>query len=230
MRKLQINYAESSQKLRKLYVKYFNESTQMMKNQQLIRFLEEIKYRENLNQTQVAERIGTGLQYLSDVKNGRYPLTNELIEKLYVNFTYLQDLEDSKQQPQGRPYYDVDFLGGFDVMVNDQTATPAYFIDFTPYNKDGVCWCNITGRSMEPKIEHGDIIALKEIEDRRNIEYGDIYAIVTDYDLRTVKIVRRGTDDEHLRLIPINKDFDEQEVEKASIIRMYKVVCNIKRL
>lgn len=130
----------------------------------------------------------------------------------------------------GRPYYNVDFLGGFNVMVNDQTTLPAYFIDFEPYNKDGICWCNITGHSMEPKIEHGDIIALKEVKDNRAIEFGNIYAIVTNYDLRTVKIVRRGDDDEHLRLVPINKDFDEMIIELSSILRIYKVVCNIKKL
>lgn len=192
----------------------------------------------NLSQNELANMIGYDQSNLSKVlKGGRAVPANlkELItEKTDISRRWLlygegnMTLQDAPTI--GRPYYDVDFLGGFDVMVNDQTATPAYFIDFNPYNKEGVCWCNITGRSMEPKIEHGDIIALKEIEDRRNIEYGDIYAIVTDYDLRTVKIVRRGADDEHLRLIPINKDFDEQEVEKASIIRMYKVVCNIKRL
>lgn len=38
----------------------------------------------------------------------------------------------------GRPYYNVDFLGGFDVIINDQTVLPEYNIDFKPYNKDGV--------------------------------------------------------------------------------------------
>ena len=132
-------------------------------------------------------------------------------------------------QPSGRPYYDIDFLGGFDMMVNDQTTTPAYFIDFAPFNKDGIYWCNITGHSMEPKIEHGDIIALKEVHDIRGVEFGEIYAIVTDYDLRTVKIVRRGDDEDHLRLVPINKDFDPIDVEVDTILRIYKVVCNIKK-
>ena len=193
-----------------------------------------------LKPTNFASMVNFGQSNFSKVLRGerKVPanLTEAILNNTNVSREWLVNGEGSmfdkgqKVPTTGRPYYDVDFLGGFDVMVNDQTATPAYFIDFNPYNKDGICWCNITGRSMEPKIEHGDIIALKEIEDKRNIEYGDIYAIVTDYDLRTVKIVRRGADDEHLRLIPINKDFDEQEVEKASIIRMYKVVCNIKRL
>ena len=54
---------------------------------------------------------------------------------------------------KGAPYYDVDFLGGFDLTFNDQTVTPEYNIDFKPFNKPGVTWVNITGHSMEPKIK-----------------------------------------------------------------------------
>lgn len=62
----------------------------------------------------------------------------------------------------GVPYYNVDFIGGFDLVLNDQTVTPEYLIDFQQYNKS-TCWCNITGHSMEPEIASGDIIALKQI-------------------------------------------------------------------
>ncbi len=133
---------------------------------------------------------------------------------------------------KGRPYYNVDFIGGFDLVANDQTITPEYYIDFPPYNKDGIIWCNITGRSMEPQIGHGDIIALKEVIGWQSyLSYGEVYAIVTHNDLRTVKIVRKGSDENHLRLIPINtEEFDEQEIEKSMIIRVYSVVGCIKKM
>ena len=67
----------------------------------------------------------------------------------------------------GRPYFNVDFLGGFDIVLNDQTVLPEYNIDFKPYNKDGVMWCNITGHSMEPLVSSGDVIAIKEMKDWR---------------------------------------------------------------
>ena len=90
----------------------------------------------------------------------------------------------------GAPYYNVDFIGGFDAVLNDQTTTPAYFIDFAPFNKPGVVWCNITGHSMEPELNNGDIIAMREVTSP--IEYlpaGEIYGIVTD-EYRTVKRLR----------------------------------------
>lgn len=132
----------------------------------------------------------------------------------------------------GRPYYNVDFIGGFDLVLNDQTTLPEYNIDFQPYNKDGVVWCNITGHSMEPAIGHGDIIAIKEIYDWKSyITYGEIYALVTRNELRTVKIVRKGCDEDHYRLVPINtEEYDEQQIEKSQIARVFSVLGCVKKM
>ena len=132
----------------------------------------------------------------------------------------------------GRPYYNVDFIGGFDVIFNDQTVNPDYNIDFPPYNKEGVVWCNITGHSMEPQISHGDIIALREVCDWRSfIPMGEVYAIVTANDLRTIKIIRKGDDAEHLRLVPVNRDgYDEQQILKRDILRVFSVLGCIKKM
>ena len=132
----------------------------------------------------------------------------------------------------GRPYYNVDFIGGFDLVFNDQTIVPEYNIDFAPYNQDGVVWCNITGNSMQPKISHGDIIAIKEVIGWQDyLSMGEIYAVVTANNLRTVKIIRRGKSDNTLRFIPINTaEFDEQEVPIKMIIRVFEVLGCMKRL
>lgn len=132
----------------------------------------------------------------------------------------------------GRPYYNVDFIGGFDLVFNDQTIVPEYNIDFAPYNQDGVVWCNITGNSMQPKISHGDIIAIKEVVGWQDyLSMGEIYAVVTANNLRTVKIIRQGKSEGTLRFIPINTaEFDEQEVPIKMITRVFEVLGCMKRL
>lgn len=52
--------------------------------------LDEIRFRDKLNQQQVAERIHVSSQHLSDVKNGRFPFSDDLRERLYEEFTYLR--------------------------------------------------------------------------------------------------------------------------------------------
>ena len=145
--------------------------------------------------------------------------------------TALEAVKPQISYSSGRPYYNVDFIGGFDMVFNDQTTNPEYNIDFAPYNRDGVVWCNITGHSMEPKISHGDIIALKEVVDWQSyLTMGEIYAIVTNNDLRTVKVIRKGSDKDVFRLVPINTaEFDEQEISKNMIIRIFEVLGCMKR-
>lgn len=134
----------------------------------------------------------------------------------------------SDSPDKGAPYYDVDFLGGFDLTFNEQTINPEYNIDFKPFNKQGVRWVNITGHSMEPKINHGDIIALKEctLED---VQYGEIYAVVLDT-IRTVKILRKSKNPDRMRYVPINdENYDEQEYDNSRILRIFEVLGNISR-
>ena len=133
----------------------------------------------------------------------------------------------------GRPYFNVDFLGGFDIIINDQTVMPEYNIDFKPYNKEGVMWCNITGHSMEPLVSNGDIIAIKEMKEWRNfILYGEVYGIVTE-DMRTVKVVTKSEQgQDFMRLVPINKseEYQPQDIPVKLITHVFKVVGCMKKM
>lgn len=146
---------------------------------------------------------------------------SEKVEKLpSVNQTY-----------EGAPYFNVDFIGGFDVIVNDQTRNPDFYINYPPYNQEGVVWCNLTGHSMEPEISNGDIIALREVT--TPIQYlpaGEIYGIVTE-EYRTVKRVRLSQKEGFVRLIPSNKseEFCEQEIPISMILKVYAVLGSIRK-
>ena len=126
----------------------------------------------------------------------------------------------------GSPFYDVDFIGGFDEIFNSQTAVPACNIVVPGFEKASL-WCNVTGHSMEPKICHGDIIALHECN-VQDIQYGEIYAVVLD-SFRTIKILRKGTTSDVMRYVPINPDFDDQEFPVSRILRIFEVLGSIAK-
>ena len=133
----------------------------------------------------------------------------------------------SLEKGQGKPYFDVDFLGGFDEVFNSQATVPTCNVIVPGFEKAQV-WCNVTGHSMEPKISHGDIIALREcsVDD---IQYGETYAVVLDT-IRTIKILRKGSSPDVLRYVPINTtDFDEQEYPIARIQRIFEVIGSISK-
>lgn len=130
-----------------------------------------------------------------------------------------------KSYTKGIPYFNVDFEMGYDEMFNDQTSNPEFLIDFKPYNKCDV-WCNARGNSMYPTIASGDIIALKEIKDTRYIISNEIYAIVTDNGLRTIKrIIDKG---DRYTLVPDNKEYPEQDIDKSVVTKLFLVVGAMK--
>lgn len=146
-------------------------------------------------------------------------------------YPYDEEEPKANQALEGAPYYDVDFIGGFKEVENDQQLIPAYYIDFKPYNGNGILWCNICGRSMEPELSSGDIMAIKEVTSPiEYIPYGDIYAIVTD-DYRTVKRITRSEREGHIRLVPSNPapEYVAQDLPVSLIRKIYKVLGSMKR-
>lgn len=141
------------------------------------------------------------------------------------------DTAPRKSFTEGVPYYNIDFIGGFDIVLNDQTTKPEYLIDFKKYN-EATCWCNVTGHSMEPEITHGDIIALKKIEDKSFLPLGEVYAIVTTNGMRTIKRLGPSTDPKCYTLVPTNKspEYGIQELPKNMIEHIFQVLGCMKRL
>lgn len=156
--------------------------------------------------------------WLVDGDGDKFRLPDEVLETIPVRRSY-----DTRV---GKPYYNVDFVAGFDLIINDQTVNPEYMIDFEPYNKCD-CWCNATGNSMHPTISHGDKIAIKEVKDPKTCLINDeIYAIVTSNELRTIKRVRDNGDT--ITLIPDNKSYSEQTISKDLLMRVFRVLGSVK--
>lgn len=196
-----------------------------------------------LTQSDLQKVLGVTQGFISRIENGKEPISVELKNILCdiygVDVVRKYELSEQKNTDKspvvsfntGVPYYDVDFIGGFDLVLNDQTTTPAYMIDFQMYNSSD-CWCNVTGHSMEPAISSGDIIALKEVQDWSTfLPFGEIYAIVTT-EHRTIKKISAGHDHNFFTLIPLNKsiEYQPQEIPKSIILKVYKVMGCMKKL
>lgn len=188
----------------------------------------------DLTQQQAAERLGTTRQTLG-VWFKYAKLTPEILQNvkdnLNIDLTKGGDSAPliSSDSRKGVPYYDIDFIGGFDLVYQNQIANPSYYIDFLPFNNADY-WINVTGKSMGPLIAHGDIVALKEVKDWQSfLLMGDIYAIITKNDLRTIKILEAGSDKDHYTLVPYNEKHKSQEIPKKVITHVFKVIGCIKK-
>lgn len=86
------------------------------------------------------------------------------------------------------------------------------------------------GDSMQPIINDGDFIAVREVTDFDDIFYGQIYMVITAQN-RMVKYVRRYAEDEdnYVILRSANQEYDDIKMAKSRIIKMY-IVENILSL
>lgn len=212
--------------------------------------LKRFRLENSISQMEICELLGVKQPYISNIENGKRPLNEDKFSILYNHYGNIilkykttdrpivvqNDKDENSNIPQisytsGVPYYNVDFIGGFDIVENDQTLNPEYLIDFRKYN-EATCWCNVTGHSMEPEITHGDIIALKRIEDFSFIPLGEVYAIVTTNGMRTIKRIGPSQNKDMYMLIPTNKspEYGEQELPKTMIMYIYQVLGCMKRL
>lgn len=151
-------------------------------------------------------------------------------EMVSNNGAIVPQVKAERPTGDGKPFYDVDFALGFNGMYNDEPNVPSKLISVPGYEKADF-WCRTSGDSMKPFISNGDIIALKEIEDWQSfLPMNEVYAIMTTNDLRTVKVVRKGSDEGHLTLHAYNEEYEDQEISKSAIMKVFKVIGALKTM
>lgn len=172
---------------------------------------------------------------------GKQKITDKTLRKIAdahgVSFEWLKygegemfienELKPEISYTDGVPYYDEMFECGFNELTAPNSENPEYLIKMPGYEK-ATLWCNASGASMEPEINNGDIIAMRRMEDFSFLTFGDIYGIITTNGLRTIKRLGKSSDPGCYRLIPTNKDYDEQDIPKDKILIVYRVMGAMK--
>lgn len=216
-----------------------------MDEKSIIVRLSEILQTQEISVNSFAKKAGIDPGNLRKMLAGKQTVTEKSLSKISetfrVSLNWLkygegemteEETTEEGASPQvsyteGAPYYDVDFLLGFDEIGSPDRENPDYLIRMPGYEKVTL-WCNASGHSMEPEISNGDIVALQRIEDFSFLPYGDVYGIITTNGMRTIKRLGRGSREGYYNLIPTNKDYDEQEIPIRMIAIVYRVMGAMK--
>lgn len=190
--------------------------------------------------SQFAAKAGIDTSGFHKMLKGQLKITATTLKKIAaaygLNMSWLLTGEGemcaSVRRPEisyaaGVPYYDEDFLLGFDEILAPSTERQEYLINMPGYEK-ATLWCNASGHSMESEINNGDIIALQRVEDFSFLPYGDVYGFITTNGMRTIKRLGRSEKAGYYRLIPTNKNYDEQEIPLTKIALVYRVMGAMK--
>ena len=183
-------------------------------------------------------------------KSGKYPMIKpEMAKVILAKYPTIQEvwflsgfgpmlctleeppLSFSTSSKAGVPYYPIDFVHEFDLIQSKNPKALSYHINFQIFNHADF-WCHVNGRSMEPEISSGDIVAMKELSGKEaGIVYGEVYGIITK-NFCTIRRVAKGDGDRFLKLIPSNKssEYAEQEIPRTAIEHIFQVLCCVKKL
>jgi phage repressor protein C with HTH and peptisase S24 domain len=120
------------------------------------------------------------------------------------------------------PYYEIPATMSPIAVYSDEKEIPVYYIEM-PALKDCDFALPAWGDSMYPKIKNGQIIAVKELRDKSQIQWGEIYLIITD-EIRAVKYLRRHQDESKVILASENREhFDDMVIDKDKILHLFIV-------
>lgn len=208
------------------------------------KIIERIKYliaQQGLSQARFAGRLGISAANMSKHLNGKLPITNGLVNRICLDYNvsrrWLLNGEDTpfakdsnvKETPgqpaqRGVPVYDIDVTAGFGSL--DRICTEDRISGYVnlpglnnSYNERLV---RVSGDSMEPAIQNGSYIAIRE-QQADSIAWGHIYVIVTDTN-RMVKTVRQHhSDAKTLILHSENPEYKDVELHIKKVIGLYKV-------
>ena len=130
---------------------------------------------------------------------------------------------------QGTPVYDIDATCG-------DLSRPIVFTDehiighvSLPNVSPNAVIVRANGDSMEPHINDGDWIAVREVFNFNELYYGQVYLVITE-ELRLLKYLRKDEDEQNYILLRSENDrYDDIRLAKSSIRSLF-IVENVLSL
>ncbi len=205
-----------------------------------------------ITQSEFAKRIDIDASNFSKHLTGKQPISTTLINRIVADLgvskewltkgiepmypstpnetpahirTVTLPSEAISQTHNGAKVYGLDVTAGNlarDRMFTDDLIIGS--IDVPSINPD----CSIvkvSGDSMKPIINNGDMIAIREIRNPNLIFWGQIYVVLLE-DYRMVKYVRKHENPDRVILRSENSAYDDIEIEKRDICDLF-IVENI---
>lgn len=209
-------------------------------NRSLKKAIEAIKYEFRLTQKEIADKLGYKTPYLSDVINGRKPVSEQFTDKLCATFELNRDwlltgegemLKGESEEPylcemaNYVPLLPISAQGGslndFVVSVKnrdcEKVISPIKGADFA---------MTVAGDSMAPEYPNGAQILIKRINENIFIEWGKVYVLDTANG-SVIKIVTKSEMDGCLHCTSINSDqkrYAPFDVPMDEIYGMFRVM------
>ena len=198
-----------------------------------------------MTQAQFAARTGVDASALSRMLSGHVQVGEAYINRLVVDLgvskpwltrgdgvPFPKDLHAKQldvagegvlvRERSGAPVYDINVSAGNANLPREFTADRIVgYLNLPGVNPENPL-VRVHGNSMSPRITDGSWVSLRDVTEGTTILWGQIYVIVLD-DYRMVKYLRRHSDPEKVVLHSDNPDYQDIEVKRSDIRKLYLV-------
>lgn len=206
----------------------------------------------NMTQEQLAQRLGVGKAALSMIETGKASLStrnkNILVQDFNANPEWLESgrgkmfnaepnlmqfphRTDNALPLQSVPLYSMEGSAGLvPLFTKQEEMKPINFIHIPNLPKcDGAIY--VVGDSMYPLLKSGDIVLYKQLNDVRDVFWGDMYLLSIDIDGEeyiTVKYVQKSEHEGYIKLVSQNQHHADKEVEISRIRAIALIKASVR--
>lgn len=206
------------------------------KNIEIGKRIREIRIKKGISQLELATLIGAGQSTIAGIETGARGASLKTLQKIanVLNVPLLELLgaeEKKKIEPHKRPdllllpvYSDVPASGfkGGDVEIIDYMPTPKSMITGIP--EHSVAWVKVSGDSMSPKVNPGDMILVANGGYVR-VNNGDLVVAVYEGKRTLKRFYDKGN---YIVLQPENQNYEPIVIDKENLdnsgLYLYKVL------
>lgn len=196
-----------------------------------------LKYK-NLNVNRASKVLGMPQRTLNRQVNEDGNISIDLVNALLNHFTEISPawlvmgygemlVSDNAQACKGVPFYnDLPVSAGHRDAFDPAKEAPSSYISLPV---DGVdFYFPVSGNSMEPEINDGDIVGVKRVERSEGINHGSVYMVVTN-DARMIKRCYHDNNDPDL-IWCVSPNYPSFSVHKNDVCALFRVVKRVESL
>ena len=195
----------------------------------------EILAANNINLAWLSEQIGIspqGLQSRLNVKNFKSGYLAEITKALGKDiFGNIEVASPSAQQP----ILDIRVCCGNGIGLEGDENKIVEYVHIPAFN--GCTGLSVYGESMCPIYKPGDVIFVRRILDKQDIDYGRAYLVITTEDRLIKNLYQSKLGSEYIRLCASNTElnqvgerlYPDRDIRVDTIKFLYKVVGSLRR-
>ena len=212
--------------------------------------LKEVRLTKKMTLKQFYSPVSEHVNNFSPIENGKRSIGKRVLEQVLqvhninrewvetgigemFNEAALYEETSYIQEPgEGVPFININPAQISSGQFNILREKPEYYVNFRPFN-DCDAYLPVYGDSMYPKYASGEIIAVREVNNKDIIQWGEAYLIIGDEfanNITTVKLLFEHHSDSKIVLRGSNPNFKGDTVlDRQAIKRLFIVKGKITR-